>query len=636
MADPSTYRPKPSEVPTLPGVYRFRDATGTVVYVGKAKNLRARLQSYFQDPAGLHPRTFAMVTTATSVDWVTVKTEVEALQLEWQWIKEYDPRFNVRFRDDKSYPWLAITMNEEYPRAQVMRGERKKGTRYFGPYPHASAIRDSLDLLLRVFPVRTCSSSVFRRAELQQRPCLLGYIDRCSAPCVGRISPDDHRRIATELASFLDGNTRQTISLLKRDMAAAAESENFEQAARLRDDIAALETVVEKSHIVLDEATDADVIGIAEDDLQAAIALFHVRRGRITGQRTLSLERPLELTSEELALQVCERIYGGEAGEYVPRLLLLPVQPSDSDALALWLSERRGSAVEIRVPLRGDKRELLDTVNTNATAALERMRTSRATDLVTRSLALEELRDALALDHAPLRIECIDVSHLQGEDVVASLVVFEDGLARKSEYRRYVLRHGRGNDDVASIAEVVERRFGTVVEDAPVSERRFAYAPGLLVVDGGRPQVHAAAAALQRLQRTDIPVIGLAKRLEEVWLPAESDPVILPRSSEALFLLQRVRDEAHRFAIAHQRQRRGKRSTSSLLDEISGLGEARRAVLMQRFRSVRRVREATDEELLALPSFGPKLVAEIRRKLSPDTQGLPVFDAATGEMLEDR
>ena len=634
MSDPASYRPKTSDIPESPGVYRFRDQAGVVLYVGKAKNLRARLTSYFQDPASLHPRTFSMVTTASAVDWIVVRNEIEALQLEWQWIKEFDPRFNVRFRDDKSYPWLAVTMSEAFPRALVLRGERKKGIRYFGPYIHAWAIRESLDLLLRVFPVRTCNASVFRRAELQQRPCLLGYIDKCSAPCVGRIDAEQHRAIAEDLCRFLDGDTAGTLRLLKGRMQAAADSEQFELAARLRDDIAALESVLAKSSVVLEESVDADVIGIAEDDLQAGVQLFHVRNGRIRGQRDFVLERPLETSLEELVLQVCERLYGGESGEYVPRLLLVPAVPDDGVALDEWLSGKRGSRVEVRVPQRGDKRELLETVQRNALQALQRANLSRVSDINARSRAIAELQEAVGLDAAPLRIECIDVSHLQGDDVVASLVVFEDALPKKRDYRRFVLRHGRGNDDVASIAEVVRRRFTHVEEED--GERRFAYTPGLLVIDGGRPQVNAAQRVLSELGRVDVPVVGLAKRLEEVWLPETSEPVLLSRSSDALFLLQRVRDEAHRFALAHQVARRGRRSTTSILDGIPGLGERKRDELLKAFRSVRAIRAATTDELLALPGFGPKLVSEIQRALGVDAEGLPAFNAETGEIVEER
>lgn len=632
MADPTSYRPATADIPDQPGVYRFRDARGTVLYVGKARSLRSRLTSYFQDPAQLHPRTFAMVNAASSVDWVVVQTEVEALQLEWQWIKEFDPRYNVRFRDDKSYPWLAITMNEEFPRAQVLRGERRKGVRYFGPYVQAWAIRESLDLLLRVFPVRTCNASVFRRAELTSRPCLLGYIDKCSAPCVGRIDADAHRRIANDLAAFLDGNTAPTLRRLREQMQDAARDEHFELAARLRDDLAALESVLGRHAVVLEEDVDADLIGVAEDELQAAVQLFHVRQGRIRGQRGFVLERPLESTIEELVTQVCERIYGGEEGEYVPRLVLVQAEPADRPELEQWLAQRRGTGVEVRVPQRGDKRTLMDTVLTNAAQALMRAKLSRATDLTSRSRALAELQSALGLAEAPLRIECIDVSHLQGEDVVASLVVFEDALPQKRDYRRFVIRHGRGNDDVASIAEVVRRRF-THVDDG--EQRTFRYEPGLLVIDGGKPQVDAAQRTLAEIGRLDIPVVGLAKRLEEIWASAAPDPIVLSRSSEALYLLQRARDEAHRFALAHQVTRRAKRSTASALDDITGLGEARKRQLLKAFKSLKRIRAASTEELLALPGFGPKLVAQVQAALANPRTGLPAFDAETGEVVDE-
>ncbi len=632
MADPSTYRPRTGDIPDQPGVYRFRDARGTVLYVGKARSLRSRLVSYFQDPAQLHPRTLAMVNAANAVDWVVVQTEVEALQLEWQWIKEFDPRYNVRFRDDKSYPWLAITMNEEFPRAQVLRGERRKGIRYFGPYVQAWAIRESLDLLLRVFPIRTCKASVFRRAQLSDRPCLLGYIEKCSAPCVGRIDVESHRAIALDLAGFLDGNTTGTLRRLREDMQTAAANEQYELAARLRDDLAALDSVLGKHAVVREEHVDADLIGLAEDDLQAAVQLFHVRQGRIRGQRGFVLERPLESSTEELIAQICERVYGGESGEYVPRLVLVPVEPTDGAALEQWLAARRGGAVELRVPQRGDKRMLMNTVQRNAEQSLVRAKLTRATDLTSRSRALAELQAALRLPEAPLRLECIDVSHLQGDDVVASLVVFEDALPRKRDYRRFVIRHGRGNDDVASVAEVVKRRF-THVDTG--EQRTFSYQPGLLVIDGGRPQVAAARQALLEIGRADIPVVGLAKRLEEIWSADQPYPVILSRSSEALYLLQRARDEAHRFALAHQVQRRAKRSAASALDAIPGLGETRKQELLKAFKSVRRIRAASAEELLALPGFGPKLVASIQDSLAKPIAALPAFDASTGEILDE-
>ncbi len=629
MADPSTYRPRTADIPDQPGVYRFRDARGIVVYVGKARSLRSRLTSYFQDPAQLHPRTFAMVNAASSVDWVVVRTEVEALQLEWQWIKEFDPRYNVRFRDDKSYPWLAITMDEEFPRAQVLRGERRKGVRYFGPYVQAWAIRESLDLLLRVFPIRTCSNTVYRRAQASQRPCLLGYIEKCSAPCVGRITAPEHRRIAQALASFLDGNTAATLQRITADMQEAARDERFEIAARLRDDLAALESVLGKHAVVLDDAVDADLIGLAVDDLQASVQLFHVRQGRIRGQRGFTVERPMETDLGDLVEQVCERIYGAEAGEYVPRMVLVQALPDNAAPLEAWLAERRGGAVEVRVPQRGDKRALMETVLTNAEQALQRAKLSRATDITARSRALRELQEALELQEAPLRIECIDVSHMQGDDVVASLVVFEDALPKKREYRHFTIRHGKGNDDVRSIAEVVERRFSE-----PSGTRTFQYEPGLFVVDGGKPQVDAAMRALQGLGRDDIAVVGLAKRLEEVWPARAEAPLILSRSSEALYLLQRVRDEAHRFALAHQVQRRGKRTKQSVLDAVPGLGPTKRAALLNAFRSVKGIRAASDEELLALDGFGPTLVANVRAALARQEPTLPAFNAETGEITD--
>ena len=627
------YQPRTGDIPTEPGVYRFRDQRGAVIYVGKAKSLRARLTSYFQDLSVLHPRTRAMVTSAFSVDWVVVRTEVEALQLEWQWIKEFDPRYNVRFRDDKSYPWFAVTLNEEFPRALVMRGERRKGIRYFGPYVQAWAIRESLDLLLRVFPVRTCSNPVFRRAAMQGRPCLLGYIEKCSAPCVGRISAEDHRAIVMDLCAFMDGDTSSTLRTLREQMSEAALAERYEAAARLRDDLAALEGVLGKHAVVLNEGVDADLIALAEDELQAAVQVFHVRGGRIRGQRAFVLERPLESTSGELMVQVCERLYGAELGEAIPKSVLVSTEPSDVEALESWLADRRGTAVEVRVPQRGDKRTLLTTVEQNAKQTLVRSKLTRATDITSRSRALAELQEALDLDEAPLRIECIDVSHFQGDDVVASLVVFEDGLPRKADYRRFVLRHGRGNDDVASIAEVVTRRFSHVDEDG--SHRTFRYEPGLLVIDGGRPQVESAAAALAAIGRADIAVVGLAKRLEEIWLPGDENPIILSRSSEALYLMQRARDEAHRFALRHQVARRTKRSVASQLDAVPGLGASRKKQLLTAFKSVKRIRAASDDELLALPGFGPALVASLRTALAKPTDVAPAFDAESGEILDD-
>ncbi|MFI5101418.1 MAG: excinuclease ABC subunit UvrC, partial [Actinomycetes bacterium] len=608
MADPSSYRPAPGSVPDEPGVYRFRDPHGRVIYVGKAKSLRQRLGSYFQDLAGLHARTQTMVSTAASVDWTVVGTEVEALQLEYSWIKEFDPRFNVRYRDDKSYPYLAVTLDEEYPRVQVMRGAKRKGVRYFGPYSHAWAIRETVDLLLRVFPARTCSNGVFRRAGQVGRPCLLGYIGKCSAPCVGRVSADEHRRIAEDFCAFMSGQTERFTRRLEAQMRAASDEQDYERAARLRDDIGALRRALEKNAVVLGDGTDADVVALAEDPREAAVQVFHVRGGRIRGQRGFVVERVEELGTGDLVEQLLLQLYGGESGDAVPREVLVPDLPADVPALTEWLAARRGGPVELRVPQRGDKRALMDTVARNAEQSLVLHKTRRAGDLTARSRALAELQDGLGLDQAPLRIECFDVSNLQGTEVVASMVVFEDGVARKSEYRRFAVRDGGATDDVRSIHEVVSRRFRRYLDERSQAAdlemadgdepgrlpgvdpgtgrpRKFSYPPNLLVVDGGAPQVAAAQAALDELGIDDVAVAGLAKRLEEVWLPRLPDPVILPRTSEGLYLLQRVRDEAHRFAITYHRQRRSRRMVDSLLDGVPGLGDIRRTALLKRFGS---------------------------------------------------
>ncbi len=647
MADPATYRPAPGEVPDSPGVYRFRDAHGRVVYVGKAKSLRSRLASYFQDLAALHPRTQAMVTTAAAVDWVTVDTEVEALQLEYSWIKEYDPRFNVRYRDDKSYPYLAVTLDEEFPRITVMRGAKRKGVRYFGPYAHAWAIRETVDLLLRVFPARTCSTGVFKRHGQIGRPCLLGYIGKCSAPCVGRVDAAEHRRIVEDFCAFLSGQTAAYTRRVEREMTAAANELDYERAARLRDDLRALERALEKNAVVLADGTDADVIGLAEDELEAAVQVFHVRGGRIRGQRGFVVDKVEDVTTADLVEHLLQQLYGDQTSDAVPREVLVPEVPSYAESTTEWLSALRGSHVDVRVPQRGDKRDLMETVARNASQSLVLHKTRRGGDLTTRSQALEELQEALGLPEAPLRIECIDVSHLQGTDVVASLVVFEDGLARKSEYRRFAIRGGADgiSDDTRSIAEVVTRRFRRLLEEPtdpadprpgidPVTgrPRTFSYPPQLVVVDGGRPQVEAAQAALSELGITDVALVGLAKRLEEVWLPGDPDPVILPRTSEGLYLLQRVRDEAHRFAIAYQRQKRGKRMIESILDDVPGLGEARKKAVLRQFGSLKRLRLATLDELVSVPGVGPTVARAILDALTREAPA-PAIDMATGELL---
>ncbi|MGW1273699.1 excinuclease ABC subunit UvrC [Streptomyces sp. NPDC002491] len=689
MADPSSYRPKPGQIPDSPGVYRFRDEHRRVIYVGKAKSLRQRLANYFQDLAGLHPRTRSMVTTAASVEWTVVSTEVEALQLEYSWIKEYDPRFNVKYRDDKSYPYLAVTMNEEYPRVQVMRGHKKKGVRYFGPYAHAWAIRDTVDLLLRVFPVRTCSAGVFKNASRTGRPCLLGYIGKCSAPCVGRIDADDHWELADEFCDFMTGRTGTYLRRLEKQMTEAAEEMEYERAARLRDDIEALKKAMEKNAVVLADATDADLIAVAEDELEAAVQIFHVRGGRVRGQRGWVTDKVEDVTTGALVEHALQQLYGEERGDSVPKEVLVPALPEPVEPVQEWLTGRRGSNVSLRIPQRGDKKALMETVERNAQQALVLHKTRRASDLTTRSRALEEIAEALDLDSAPLRIECYDISHLQGDDVVASMVVFEDGLQRKSEYRRFQIKGFEGQDDVRSMHEVITRRFRrylvekertgewtdtgsapaagtpaapgtpaaagapsgdgagellTDTSEAPLTSslkdedgrpRRFAYPPQLVVVDGGQPQVAAARRALDELGIDDIAVCGLAKRLEEVWLPGDDDPVVLPRSSEGLYLLQRVRDEAHRFAITYQRAKRAKRFRSGPLDEVPGLGETRKQALIKQFGSVKKLRAATIEEICEVPGIGRKTAETIAAALARAAPPAPAVNTATGEIIEE-
>jgi excinuclease ABC subunit C len=671
VPDPSTYRPAPGSIPVEPGVYRFRDTHGRVIYVGKAKSLRSRLTSYFADIASLHPRTRQMVTTAAKVEWTVVNTEVEALQLEYNWIKEFDPRFNVRYRDDKSYPVLAVTLNEEFPRLFVYRGPRRKGVRYFGPYSHAWAIRETLDLLTRVFPARTCSAGVFKRHNQIDRPCLLGYIDKCSAPCVGRVSAEQHRQIVLDFCDFLSGKTDRFAREMEHEMNAAAEALDFERAARLRDDISALKRALEKQAVVLGDGTDADVVAFADDDLEAAVQVFHVRGGRVRGQRGWIVEKPGDPGDSGNALlveQFLTQFYGeqaeldGAADEStnpVPREVLVPCLPPNSDELASWLAGLRGARVVLRVPRRGDKRALAETVQRNAKEALQQHKLKRAGDFNARSAALQSIQDSLGLAAAPLRIECVDISHVQGTDVVASLVVFEDGLPRKSDYRHFAIREAAGegrSDDVASIAEVTRRRFyrhlhetqhpgaaapGSNVAGAAAPEgkpRRFAYPPNLYVVDGGAPQVNAAHAVLDELGVTDVAVIGLAKRLEEVWVPAEPDPVIMPRNSEGLYLLQRVRDEAHRFAITYHRSKRSKRMTASALDSVRGLGETRRRALVTHFGSLARLRQASVEEITAVPGIGAATAAAVLEALGagPDSPVSQTVTAAVGDDQTER
>jgi len=657
VTDPASYRPQAGEIPTQPGVYKFRDARGRVIYVGKAKNLRARLSSYFQDLGNLHSRTAAMVTSAAGVEWTVVNTEVEALQLEYSWIKEFDPRYNVKYRDDKSYPWLAVTVGEEFPRVMVGRGAKKRGTRYFGPYSHAWAIRETVDQLLRVFPMRSCSNGVFKRSGQIGRPCLLGYIEKCSAPCVGSISAEDHRAIVDDFCDFMAGHTNTFVRRIRTEMYAASEALDFERAARLRDDLGAIEKALEKQAVVLGDGTDADVIAFAEDPLEVAVQIFYVRGGRIRGQRGWVADRVEEGETPELVEHFLLQLYAGaDDGDEgaVPREILVPALPPDPETFEELLSERRGSRVRIRVPQRGDKRTLQETVARNAAQALMMHKTKRGSDLTARNQALEEIQEALGLDEVPLRIECYDISNLQGTEVVASMVVFEDGLPRKSEYRRFVIKGVDGQNDVASMHEVITRRFRRLLDEQARSTevsteagpmlvdpetgrpRKFAYAPGLVVVDGGPPQVAAAQAAMREVGVVDIPVCGLAKRLEEVWLPEQDDPVIMARSSEGLYLLQRVRDEAHRFAITHHRSRRSRSMVESLLDDVPGLGEVRRRTLVKHFGSLKRLRAAEVDEIAQVPGIGPRTAEAIKDAVTRagGQTGSQVVNTATGEVME--
>lgn len=677
MADPTTYRPAPGTIPTEPGVYKFRDENRRVIYVGKAKNLRARLSNYFQDITQLHPRTRQMVLTAASVEWTVVASEVEALQLEYTWIKRFDPRFNVMYRDDKTYPMLAVSVGEAVPRAFFYRGPRRKGVRYFGPYSHAWAVRETLDLLTRVFPMRTCAKGVYNRHERLGRPCLLGYIGKCDAPCIGRVSKDEHRETVNELVSFMNGNTSKVTRELTQRMEEAAENLEFELAARLRDDLGAINKIMEQQAVVFGDGTDADLIAFSSDELEAAVQIFHVRNGRIRGQRGWVVERsgdqaPLEPLEEgkpdpglpALMQNFLIQFYSDAAdrqkqeleedaalnrrgvdqeshteehlGNVIPREILVQAMPDAAAEVKSLLEQLRGAHVDLRVPQRGDKRSLMETVEKNAKEQLRQHKLKRVGDITARSAALQDIQEALGMDQAPLRIECTDISHIQGTDVVASLVVFEDGLPRKSDYRRYRIKEAAGDgrsDDVGSIAEVTRRRFKRhnedklanpdeeveestfadekVTEESAEAGRRFAYPPQLFIVDGGAPQVAAAQEVFDELGIVDVTLVGLAKRLEEIWVPGDDEPVILPRTSQALFLLQQIRDEAHRFAITYHRQQRSKRMRSSVLDSVPGLGPQRRTDLVKHFGSVKKLKEASVEQIAAVKGFGPKLASVV-------------------------
>jgi len=620
MADQLSFRPKTSEIPTEPGVYRWFDKNGRILYVGKAKNLRARLSSYFAPLDSLHSRTRRMVTSAADVQWTIVKTEYEALQLEFQWIKEFSPPFNIRFKDDKSYPYLAISSGDTYPRAYITRNRELPGHKYFGPYTNAWAIRETLDTLLKVYPVRSCSTGVFNRAKSTNRACLLADIGKCSAPCVERISKEDHKKLSNDFADFMGGGDNKHIESLKARMLVASEEQHYERAAKLRDNIEALEAVLEKSTVVFNDQTDADLFAIADDELAAAVQLFIVRGGRIRGVRGWVVDKELERDMQELVEYVIQNVYTaskrGTASE-IPKEIIVPETALDLSALQLWLSDLRGSKVDIRVARRGDKRALQETAMTNAQHALAVYKMRRSTDFTARADALAGIQRALSLSDAPLRIECFDVSHLAGTDVVASMVVFEDGLAKKDQYRRFAI--SETTDDTDSIYQVLMRRLKYLKApetDAEADPTKFSYRPNLLIVDGGQPQVSAAMRALADSGITDLAVCGIAKRLEEVWLPGESFPVILPRATDELFLLQRIRDEAHRFAITFQRTKRSS-AILSTLSEIAGLGDKRVSALLKHFGSAKRLRLATVDEIAEVAGIGKALAQQITASLNP-------------------
>ncbi|MCD2169654.1 MULTISPECIES: excinuclease ABC subunit UvrC [Microbacterium] len=636
-----SYRPKAGEIPTNPGVYRFRDADGRVLYVGKAKNLRARLSNYFAPLHSLHERTRRMVTTAASVEWTVVPSDIDSLQLEYMWIKEFDPPFNVRYKDDKSYPFMAITLADEAPRVIVTRNPKIRGAKYFGPYPKVWAVHDTIDLMIKVFPIRTCSDSSYKKAMASGRPCFPGQIGRCGGPCSMKVTIEEHRAIVNDFVSFMSGGDQRFARELTARMKEASAAMDYESAAHYRDRLQAIDAVLGKSALVLASDTDADLFGIAEDELAATVQHFVVRGGRVRGVRATTIEKEIDISGAELVDQVLQRTYGDADATDIPRQVLVPELPDDAEQLEDWLRERRGRPVTLQVAQRGRKADLLKTATLNAQQALMLHKTRRTSDYVARSQALTDLQEALGMTEAPLRIECFDISHLAGTNVVASMVVFEDGLPRKDQYRSFGV--AETTDDTDSMYQVLTRRLayldrpdeiepetmGGAIVTAPDSAEatadgevvtarkrpRFAYRPQLLVVDGGQPQVAAAARALADAGHEEIALCGIAKRLEEVWLPGEEYPVILPRTSEALYLLQRLRDEAHRFAIVHQRKRR-KRDITSVLAEVPGLGDSRIKALLRHFGSVSALKNATPDEIMELPGIGPTLAENIHTHLA--------------------
>jgi excinuclease ABC subunit C len=609
---------RPDEsIPVSPGSYQFRDVQGRVIYVGKAINLRSRVSSYFADPKTLHPRTASMMSFADKVEWIEVRNEVEALLLEYALIKEHKPRFNIRLQDDKSFPFMAITTDEEWPRAMMFRGKRRKGVRYFGPYVHPGAIRDTLELLLRTFPVRTCAASKFKQHERLGRPCLLFHIEKCSGPCVGEVSAAEYKVHVDGLMKFLDGDNTEIVEAMEQQMIAASEATDYERAAKIRDRLTAIHQVLEKQQMVGAQEDDIDVIGIAQDEITAAVQIFFVRKGRVIGRNGFVLDKVEDVSPELLVDRILENVYGDEPALGIPKQVLVPVLPESHEAVEKWLSDVRTTQVSVRVPQRGDKRELQETVTMNATKELARHRLKRSADQHSRSLALNDLQQLLKLPHFPLRIECYDMAHLHGTDYVGSMVVLEDGLPAKTEYRRFKIKDVPGNDDYAAMREVLMRRLSAYKKerDLPISERgskpgKFAYPPQLILVDGGKGQLGVAIDVVKELGlENEIPVASLAKRLEEVFVPNLSLPVDVPRGGEALFMLQVIRDEAHRFANTFHRQLRGKRMKVSGLDGIPGLGAARKEKLMQVFGSMRALREASAEEILAQSGL-PQVVSQ--------------------------
>ncbi len=612
-------RPPTGTIPDAPGSYQFKDGDGRVIYVGKAHSLRQRLSNYFQNPRSLPPRTASMVAAAETVEWIQVRNDVEALMLENTLIKSHQPRFNVRLRDDKSYPFLAVTLDDEWPRPTVMRGRKRKGVRYFGPYGHAYAIRETLDLLLRTFPLRTCSDNKFGQHQRLGRPCLLFHIEKCSGPCVGEISAEAYAEHVEALLQFLDGDTESVVQELETRMHEAAGELEFEQAARLRDRLASVQKAIEKQQMVAERSEDLDVLGIADDELEAAVQVFLVRKGRVVGRKGFIVDKVEDLSPSELVSNVVERLYD-DPPQGIPRAVLVPVDVDDPELYEEWLGSIRGSKVSVRVPQRGQKRELQETVTRNAAEELVRHRLRRASDHNSRARAMNELQEHLGLPDAPLRIECYDMSHIQGSDYVGSMVVMEDGLPKKSEYRRFKIKGEQGNDDFAAMEQVLTRRLTAYLAERrqPVGDvpGKFSYPPQLLLVDGGKGQLSVALRVLEELGLADeIPVASLAKRFEEVYLPGQADPVRLPRQSEALYLLQRIRDEAHRFAITYHRQLRGKRMTTSVLDGIAGLGEVRKKRLVKELGGVRSVKQASLDELQALPWLPDAVALAVHDKI---------------------